>query len=326
MIERKSMLDAINMALMYAMSEDENIILLGQDIGKNGGVFRATKDLWQKFGSERVIDMPISEALMSGMATGMAIAGLKPVVEFQFSGFMLSAIEQLMTHSGRMRSRTKGRYTCPIVIRAPYGSGIGAPEHHSESPEAMFAHIPGVKVVIPASAAQAHGLLLSAIADPDPVVFLEPKKLYHSAIDEVINGKKMALDRSYLVEEGYDITIITWGAMLPIVQNAVRSCHDVSCEVINLTSIYPYDKKQICQSVQKTGRVIVVHESCQSFGVGAEIIATISEFCTGYLLAPPQRIAGYDIPTPYFKREASYMPNIQRISNTIYQLMEYNYG
>lgn len=326
MHKKLNMVQAINASLRHAMQQDNNIILMGQDIGKNGGVFRATDGLWAEFGGKRVIDMPISEALMSGMATGMAMAGLTPVVEFQFSGFMLSAVEQLMTHSGRVRSRTQGRLNCPMVIRAPYGSGIGAPEHHSESPEALFAHIPGIKVAVPASPQEAHGLLLSAIAEPDPVVILEPKKLYHANPEEVEIGRSIALDRSYIVEEGYDITLIGWGAMVPLLKEAADICHDISCEIINLSSIYPYDKKQICQSLRKTGKVIVVHEACLSFGVAAEIIATISEYCTSYLLAPPQRITGYDIPTPYFRREKQFRPSVKSICNTIYQLMEYQYA
>ena len=320
-----SMLQAINSALRHAMNSEPNVILMGQDIAENGGVFRATDGLSQVFGKARVINSPISEVLMSGMATGMAVAGLKPVIEFQFSGFMLSAVEQLMIHAGRMRSRTQGRLNCPLVFRAPYGAGIGAPEHHSESPEALFAHIPGIRVIIPSTPSRAHGLLLAAINDPDPVVFLEPKKLYHTNEMQVTIGHKQNLDQAIIDQEGSDLTIIAWGSMLPVVHSASENCSDISCEIIDLCSVYPLDQETLISSVKKTGRVLVVHEACRTLGLGAEILAIIAEHCTPYLLSPPQRITGYDMPTPYFKKEHNFLPKVSQISKAICQLMEYQH-
>lgn len=321
-----SILSAIQAGQDFAMQQNPNVIIMGQDIGKNGGVFRATDGLWQKYGSKRVIDMPISEALMSGMATGMSIAGLRPIVEFQFSGFMLSAVEQLMIHAGRMRSRTQSKFTCPLVIRAPYGANIGAPEHHSESPEALFAHIPGIRVVVPSNPKNAHGLLLSAIDDPDPVVILEPKKLYHSVKSAIEIGYKVPLDRAFIEKYGNDVTIIGWGAMMPTIHKACNELPNISCEIIDACSIYPLDKETIFNSVKKTGRVIVVHEASKNLGVGAEILASIAEECTQFLVAPPIRIAGYDIPTPYFKHEHLYFPCKNDILVAMSQLMEYRYA
>lgn len=320
-----SLVQAINLALKYALEHDHEVVLLGQDIAMNGGVFRATQDLAEEFGYDRVINTPISEVLMTGMATGMAVAGLKPIVEFQFSGFMLSAIEQLMIHASRMRSRTQSRITCPLVIRAPYGGGIGAPEHHSESPEAFFAHIPGIRVIIPADASKAHGLLLSAIYEPDPVVFLEPKRLYHREQQSIDIGQTIILDQAFIEQIGEDITIVAWGAMLAQVKIAVNNT-DASCEVIDLCSIYPIDSCTIIESVNKTGRVIIVQEACKSMGIASEILAIIAENCTPYLLAPPMRLSGYDIPTPYFKNEHQYSPHANQIVSAINQLMEYEHA
>lgn len=319
-----SMIQAINLALKYALTNDPDVVLIGQDIAKNGGVFRATQSLNEEF-HDRVINSPISEVLMSGMAIGMAAAGLKPVVEFQFSGFMLSAVEQLMIHAGRMRSRTQSKITCPFVMRAPYGSGIGAPEHHSESPEALFAHIPGVRVIIPATAEKAYGLLLAAIAEPDPVVFLEPKRLYHKNPQIITIGEKFGLDKAYIEQTGDDLTIIAWGAMLDTVKSAVNNCQ-ADCEIIDLCSIYPIDAETIINSVNKTGRVLIVQEAPRNLGVASEILAIISENCTPYLLAPPKRLTGYDIPTPYFKREHEFFPQSNQIIAAINQLLEYEHA
>lgn len=320
-----SLILGINSALLHALENDANIVLFGQDIAQNGGVFRATEGLMQKF-PKQVFNSPISEVLMTGMGTGMAIAKLKPIIEFQFSGFMLSAIEQLLIHAGRMRSRTRSRLHCPMVIRAPYGSGIGAPEHHSESPEALFAHIPGIRVVIPATAQRAHGLLLAAIDEPDPVVILEPKKLYHRQSAAIQVGLKTKLDQAFIEKTGTDLSIITWGAMLPLVKEITEKLTNINCEVIDLCSISPIDHDTIINSVKKTGRALVVHEACQSFGVGAEILAIIAEHCTPYLIAPPKRLTGFDIPTPYFKNEHQYFPQAKQIINAIRKIMEYHYA
>lgn len=310
------LLEAVNQALHYEMQHDESVVVLGEDVATNGGVFRATNGLKEAFGFKRVMDTPLAEALISGLAVGMATQGLKPIAEIQFMGFIFPAFEHLFGHAARMRNRTRGRMTCPMVLRAPYGGGIHAPEHHSESTEALIAHIPGVRVVMPSSASRAYGLLLAAIRDPDPVVFLEPKRIYRSSKQLICNdGKALPLDTCFTLRQGKDITLISWGASITETLEAADELENkgISVEVIDVATIKPLDMKTILMSVARTGRCVIVHEAARSFGVGAEIAAQVSEKCFLNLLAPVQRVTGFDTHMPYFKNEQYYLPNTQDI-------------
>jgi pyruvate dehydrogenase E1 component beta subunit len=282
----------------------------------NGGVFRATNGLQQRFGSERVFDTPLSELLISGLCVGMAAQGLRPVGEIQFLGFLYPCIDQLVNHASRLRNRTQGRLTCPMVLRAPHGAGIRAPEHHSEATEAMLAHIPGLRVVIPSSPERAYGLLLSAIRDPDPVVFLEPTRIYRSAKDLVNDtGEALPMDVAFVEREGRDITLISWGAMLKDTLQATEelSHSGIEAEVIDLATLKPYDEQTVLGSVAKTGRCVIVHEAARTGGFGAEIAALIAERALLSLLAPITRVTGYDTIIPLPRLERSYMPSVPRI-------------
>ena len=272
-----SMLEAINRALHRAMTEDDNVVVLGEDVGVNGGVFRATAGLRESFGFKRVIDTPLAETMISGLAVGMAAQGLKPVLEIQFLGFVYPAMDHLVSHAARMRNRTRGRLSCPLVLRSPMGAGIRAPEHHSESIEAMFAHIPGLRVLIPSSPARAYGLLLAAIDDPDPVIFLEPTRLYRMNPQPLANdGKRLPLDSCFTLREGGDLTLISWGASIHESLQAAEQLSErgVSVEVIDVACIKPLDLDTLEASVRKTGRCVIVHEAPKSCGVGAEIAAS----------------------------------------------------
>lgn len=314
------------MALQYELTNDPNTVLLGEDIGVNGGVFRATKGLQQQFGSHRVIDTPLAESMIAGMSIGMATQGLKPIAEFQFMGFIYPAINQIINHACRMRNRTRSRLSCPLVFRAPFGGFIHAPEHHSESTESLFCHMPGIRVVVPSSPARAYGLLLAAIRDPDPVLFLEPKRIYrmHKQLVED-NGQELPLDQAYVLREGSDITLISYGASLIETLQAADELaeQEISCEVIDLASISPIDYNTILTSVEKTGRVIIIHEAAKTCGVAAEIAAEIAEKALTSLLAPIKRITGNDIIMPYYKMEKIYMIKPQQIINSAIELMEY---
>ncbi len=321
-----TMVEAVRAALDRAMEEDPSVIIFGEDVGVDGGVFRATDGLVQRYGSERVRDTPLSETLIAGMAVGAAAHGLRPVAEIQFMGFIYSAIDQLANHASRLRTRTRGRLTCPMVLRAPYGGGIHAPEHHSESMEAMLAHIPGLKVVIPSSPARAYGLLRAAINDPDPVVFLEPKRLYRSsreAVDE--NGDPAPLDRAFVLREGVDATIVAWGAMVPIAVEAAQTLSEggVEAEVIDLATIKPVDAATILTSVEKTGRCVIAHEAPLTAGMGAEIAARVAERALTSLLAPVRRVAGFDVVMPLPRLEERYMPTAERIVAAVEEVMKY---
>ena len=321
-----TLVEAVTQALSYEMGVDENVVVFGEDVGKNGGVFRATVGLFDKYGPERVLDTPLAESMIAGIAIGMATQGLKPVAEFQFMGFIYPAIDQIISHASRMRNRTRGRLSCPIVYRAPYGGGIHAPEHHSESTEAMFAHIPGIKVVIPSSPARAYGLLLASIRDPDPVVFLEPKRIYRLVKQDVPDdGEALPLEKCFVLREGSDVTLISWGAMMnETLQSALELSEEgIEAEVIDVATIKPLDIATILESVEKTGRAVIVHEAPLTCGVGAEISAQIAEHELTSLHAPVQRVAGYDTVMPYYKLEKHYMPSTARIVNTVKQLMEY---
>ncbi len=310
------LLEAVNLALHYEMEHDQSVVVLGEDVGVNGGVFRATLGLKEKFGFKRVMDTPLAEALISGMAIGMAAQGLKPVAEIQFMGFIFPAFEHLFCHAGRMRNRTRGRMTCPMVLRAPFGGGIHAPEHHSESTEALIAHIPGIRVVIPSSPARAYGLLLAAIRDPDPVVFLEPKRIYRGSQQSIQNnGQALPLDKCFTLRKGKDISLISWGASINETLQAadVLAQKNISVEVIDVATIKPLDISTILTSVATTGRCVIVHEAARSFSVGSEISAQVSEKCFLNLLAPVQRVTGFDTHMPYFKNEHFYLPSTEDI-------------
>jgi len=310
------MVEALNLALARAMDEESRVLLLGEDVGVNGGVFRVTNGLFKRFGADRVFDTPLAEQLIAGMSIGLAAQGFRPVAEIQFVAFVYPAIDQIANHATRLRTRTRGRLTCPMVLRAPFGGGVHAPEHHSESIEAMFAHIPGLRVVIPASPAKAYGLLLSAIRDPDPVIFLEPTRLYRAVHEEVVDdGVGLPLDRSFVVREGRDVTMVTWGAMIREVTAAATTLarDGVEAEIVDVASIKPLDMDTILASVEKTGRCVIVHEAPLSCGVGAEIAARLAERGLLSLLAPPERVTGYDTVMPLPRLEHFYMPNESRI-------------
>ncbi|HLK80622.1 MAG TPA: alpha-ketoacid dehydrogenase subunit beta [Xanthobacteraceae bacterium] len=311
-----TLVEAVNAALARALADDSNVVLLGEDIGVNGGVFRATIGLQQRFGRERVVDTPLAEALIGGLCVGMAAQGLKPVGEIQFMGFLYPCIDQLVNHASRLRHRTQGRLSCPMVLRVPHGAGIRAPEHHSESTEAMLAHIPGLRVVMPSSPERAYGLLLAAIRDPDPVIFLEPTRIYRAVKGQVEdNGEALPLDVAFVLREGRDVTLISWGAMVRETMAAADqlAAEHLDAEVIDLATLKPYDAETILASVAKTGRCVIVHEAARTGGFGAEIAASIAERALLSLLAPPVRITGYDTVIPLPRLEQHYMPSVGRI-------------
>lgn len=321
-----NIVQAINQALMEEMENDETVVVYGEDVGLEGGVFRATVDLQKKFGKERVFDSPLAESAIAGTAVGMAINGLKPVMEMQFSGFVYPAFNQIISHIARMRNRSRGRYNLPMVIRTPYGGGIRALEHHSESLEAVFAHIPGLKVVIPSTPYDAKGLLIAAIRDPDPVLFWEPKRIYRAFKQEVPEGAyEIPIGKAKILQEGDDITIVTWGAMVRDVQKAVDLIKDegIRPEIIDLRTISPMDRDSFVESVKKTGRILVVHEAPKSFGTGAEIISIVNEKAFLYLEAPPTRLTGFDTTFPLPRGEKHYIPSPERIAKTIVDVVRY---
>ncbi|MFP5403050.1 MAG: alpha-ketoacid dehydrogenase subunit beta [Gammaproteobacteria bacterium] len=311
-----TLVEAVNLALAHEMARDPAVVLLGEDIGNNGGVFRATVGLQQRFGAERVIDTPLAESAIAGTAIGMAAMGLRPVAEIQFSGFLYPALDQLINHAGRLRNRSRGRLACPLVLRTPCGGGIHAPEHHSESPEAILAHTPGLRVVMPSSPARAYGLLLAAIRDPDPVMFLEPTRLYRLFRQPVEDdGEALPLDVCYTLRSGSDLTLVSWGAMLHETQAAadVLAAEGVSAEVIDLATLKPLDMDTILESVAHTGRCVIVHEAARTAGLGAEIAASLAEEGLYSLLAPVQRVTGYDTVMPLSRLEYQYLPSVERI-------------
>lgn len=320
-----TLIEAVTTALAYELAHDDNVIVFGEDVGKNGGVFRATQGLQARFGEKRVFDSPLAESMIAGLAIGMSIQGLKPVAEFQFMGFIYPAMNQIISHAARMRNRTRGRLHCPLVFRAPFGGGIRAPEHHSESTEALFAHIPGLQVVIPSSPKRAYGLLLAAIRNPDPVIFLEPKRIYRLVKQPVEdNGIALPLGRCFTLQEGQDVTLVSYGASMHETLLAAKKLASagISCEVIDVASIKPLDMETILASVEKTGRCVIVHEGAQTCGVGAEISARITEEAFSALLAPVLRVTGYDTVMPYFQLEKKYIPSVERIENTVMSIME----
>ena len=320
-----TMVEAIALALSRAMESDNSVVLLGEDIGINGGVFRATNGLLEKFGEQRVIDSPLAETMIAGLAVGMSAQGMKPVIEAQFMGFIYPMVEQIICHASRMRHRTRGRLSCPMVLRAPFGGGIHAPEHHSESTEAIFAHMPGVRVVIPSSPTRAYGLLLAAIRDPDPVIFLEPKRIYRLNREEVKdNGEDLPLDVCFVLRDGSDITLVTWGSMIKETLEAADKLaqQGISAEVIDVATISPLDMETIVESVQKTGRCVIIHEAPRMCGVGAEIAAGLADTAIFHLHAPIKRVTGYDSVMPLYRMEKQYMPCVKRILGAVMEVME----
>lgn len=320
-----TLVEAVTTALAYELEHDENVLVFGEDVGKNGGVFRATAGLQSRFSERRVFDSPLAESMIAGLAIGMSLQGLKPVAEFQFMGFIYPAMNQIVTHAARFRNRTRGRLHCPLVFRAPCGGGIRAPEHHSESTEALFAHIPGLQVVIPSSPRRAYGLLLAAIRSPDPVIFLEPKRIYRLVKQPVIDdGVALPLGKCFTLQTGTDLTLISWGASLHETMQASKQLTEegLSVEVIDVASIKPLDIETILRSVEKTGRCVIVHEGAKTGGLGAEICAQIMENSMDALLAPVQRVTGYDIVMPYFQLEKYYIPSVARIKQSVISIME----
>jgi pyruvate dehydrogenase E1 component beta subunit len=322
-----SMVKALNLALLQAMERDPDVLILGEDVGVDGGVFRVTDDLQRKFGSRRVIDSPLAEAAIIGTAVGMALYGLKPVCEIQFSGFAFQCFHQIENHAARYRSRTQGRFHCQMVIRMPYGGGVRALEHHTESEEQFYAHIPGLKMVVPSGPRVARALLAAAIDDPDPVVFFEAKALYHAEKEEVPDEPEtLPIGRARVVREGRDVTLVSHGAMLPVARETaeVLAAEDgAEAEVIDLLTISPLDRETLVQSVAKTGRALVVHEAPRSFGPGAEIAASIMEGAFLRLEAPVRRVTAHDISFVGFARERAHLPNVARVVAAARETLRY---
>ncbi len=311
-----TLIEAVTMALAYEMTNDPSVVVLGEDVGVNGGVFRATQGLSQKFGTDRVLDTPLDETTIAGLSVGLAAQGMKPIAEAQFEGFIYPMIDHIVCHAARMRHRTRGRLTCPMVLRAPWGGGIRAPEHHSEANEALFAHVPGLRVVIPSSPGRAYGLLLAAIRDPDPVIFFEPKRIYRQYKEEVPDdGEALPLDVCYVLRDGTDVTLVTWGAEVKETLEAADrlGSEGISAEVIDVATIKPLDFDTIHESVRKTGRCVIVHEAPRTGGVGGEIAAQLAEKAMFDLVAPVERVTGYDTHIPLFRLEMKYLPSVDRI-------------
>lgn len=322
-----TLVEAVNLALASEMERDREVIIFGEDVGTDGGVFRATVGLLARFGPERVLDTPLAESLIAGLAIGMAAQGLKPVAEIQFTGFIYPAMDQIINHASRLRHRTRGRLTCPMVLRSPCGAGIHAPEHHSESVEALFAHIPGLRVVIPSSPKKAYGLLLASIRDPDPVIFLEPTRLYRLFKEEVGDNSEIApLDTCFVLREGSDITLVSWGAMLYETLRVADQliAEGIGVEVIDVATLKPLDMGTILDSVAKTGRCVIIHEAARTGGFGAEIAANLAEAGLLTLLAPVKRVTGYDTVVPLAKLENQWMPSEKRILNAVRQTLQYS--
>jgi pyruvate dehydrogenase E1 component beta subunit len=312
-----TIVQAVNDALHTEMARDDRVVVFGEDVAKSGGVFRATDELLEAYGSERVVDTPLSEIAIVGGAAGMAMYGYRPVAEIQFSGFLPPAFDQLVTNASRIRWRTRGELSAPMVVRMPYGAGVRALEHHSESLEGAYGHIPGLQVVVPSTPADTKGLLTAAIRDPDPVLFMEPKRIYRSIRDEVPEGEhEVPIGEAAVRREGEDVTVVAWGAMMPSTLEAVEE-GDVDAEVIDLRSISPMDTETVVDSVKKTGRCVVVHEGPRTLGVGSELIARINDEALMYLEAPIERVTGFDTPVPLLSMEDFYFPHPPRILDGI---------
>lgn len=322
-----SMVEAVTLAMDHELARDKDVVVMGEDVGRNGGVFRATDGLQDKHGSDRVIDTPLAEAMIAGLAVGMASQGMKPIGEIQFMGFAFPAMNQIVTAAARLRNRTRGRLTLPMVIRMPFGGGIHAPEHHSESTEALFAHVPGLKVVVPSNPSRAYGLLLAAIRDPDPVIFLEPKRVYRIVKHQIEDdGEAYPLETCFVDREGDDLTLVSWGATMheTLVAAGELAEEGISCDVIDVATVAPMDMQTIFDSVEKTGRLVVVQEAPKAGGLGSEIAAEVSEHMLLSLIAPIGRVAGYDTIMPLAKMERLYMPQVQRIKDEVERLMNFS--
>lgn len=321
-----TLVQALATALAHEMAADERVVVLGEDVARSGGVFRATDGLVERFGADRVIDTPLAETVIAGLGVGLAIQGMRPVVEIQFAGFMYSALDQMLNHASRMRNRTRGRLSCPMVMRAPCGGGIKPPEHHSDTPEAIFASIPGLVTIVPSSPAKAYGLLLAAIRSPEPVIFLEPARLYRAARGEVTDdGQAMPIGMSFVEREGDDVTIVAWGGMVSESLAAADDLADdgIEATVIDVATISPLDMQPILESVAHTGRCVIAHEGGRQSGFGAEIAARLAEEGLTSLLAPVERTTGYDTIFPLARLENRYMPNRGRVSAAVHRVLEF---
>ncbi|GAF20624.1 MULTISPECIES: alpha-ketoacid dehydrogenase subunit beta [Shouchella] len=321
-----TMVQAVNDALRVALEQDETVLLLGEDIGRNGGVFRATDGLQAQFGEERVIDTPLSEAGIVGTAVGLAVSGSKPIVEIQFMGFVYPAYEQIMTHVSRIRMRSLSHYTVPMVIRAPYGAGIRAPEIHSDSMEALFTHMPGIKVVCPSTPTEAKGLLLAALRDPDPVLMMEPLRLYRGEKEDVaLNHYETDIGKATKLSEGKDVTLLAWGAMVAVVKKAAAAVAEegIACDVIDLRTLFPLDKDTIAESVQKTGRAVVVHEAHATGGLGNDLVSVINDTSFLSMRSPIERVTGFDVPVPIGSLEDHYIPSVSRVVEAIHKTVQF---
>jgi len=320
-VARLNVVEAVDQALRQEMELDPDVIVLGEDVGRNGGVFRVTEGLIDRFGPERVIDTPLAESGIVGMAIGMAIAGYRPVAEIQFSGFVYPAYDQLVSHAARMRTRSRGEFTCPLTVRMPYGGGIRALEHHSESMEALFAHVPGLKVVVPADPYEAKGLLAAAVRDPDPVVFFEPARVYRAIKTDVPEEVyTLPLGKARVVREGRDVTVLAWGAQVRTVKEAAQQLDSegtADVEVIDVRSLSPFDFETVTASVVKTGRAVVVHEAPRTCGFGAEISAQLMERAVLHLKSPVLRVTGFDTIPPLAKLEDHYQPDANAVVEAV---------
>ncbi|GAB7017265.1 alpha-ketoacid dehydrogenase subunit beta [Halostagnicola bangensis] len=318
-----TIIEAVNDALHEEMTSDDKTVVFGQDVAESGGVFRATEGLLEEFGEERVLDTPLSEIAIAGAAVGLATHGYKPIAEIQFSGFLPPAFDQLVTNASRIRWRTRGELTAPMVVRTPYGAGVRALEHHGESLEGAYGHIPGLKLAIPSTPHDAKGMLISAIRDPDPVLFMEPKHVYRSIRDEVPEGSYTEpLGKAAVREEGEDVTVISWGAMMHNTMEAVDNLEGVDAEVIDLRTISPFDKETVVESVEKTGRCVVVHEAAKTGGFGGEVVATINDEALMYLEKPVNRVTGFDVPVPLLSMEDYYIPHPPKIEEAIKETVD----
>ena len=311
-----TLIEAITMALAWELKHDDAVVVLGEDVGVNGGVFRATAGLQATFGSDRVIDTPLDETTIAGLTVGMASQGMKPVAEAQFDGFMYPMVDHIICHAARFRYRTRGRLTCPMVLRVPWGGGIRAPEHHSEANESIFTNVPGLRVVMPSSPQRAYGLLLAAIRDPDPVIFFEPKRIYRQYKEEVPDdGEALPLDVCFVLREGTDVTLVSWGSQIKETLEAADALEKegISAEVIDVATLKPLDFDTIHESVKKTGRCVIVHEAPRTAGFGAEVAAQLAEKAMYDLVAPVERVTGYDTHIPLFRLEMKYLPSVEKI-------------
>jgi 2-oxoisovalerate dehydrogenase E1 component beta subunit len=311
-----TLIEAITQALAYEMRHDETVLVLGEDVGINGGVFRATAGLQQIFGDQRVLDTPLDETTIAGLTVGLATQGMKPIAEAQFDGFMYPMVDHIICHAARMRYRTRGRLTCPMVLRVPWGGGIRAPEHHSEANESIFTNVPGLRVVMPSSPQRAYGLLLAAIRDPDPVIFFEPKRIYRQYKEEVPDdGEALPLDVCFVLRDGSDVTLVSWGSQIKETLETADALakEGISAEVIDVACLKPLDFDTILQSVKKTGRCVIIHEAAKTAGFGAEIAARLAEEAFYDLQAPVERITGYDTHIPLFRLEMKYLPSVEKI-------------